>query len=122
MITPELGKVVPAVDPADLKALWGLSRTKTPDGRTAAIGMSVVKSVCSPDANVDAISWRASMLGLAIMQDKMSEGMSFNEDDISENVIGLFATFPFRFVEVSKEEGFKLNGEEFTTEFEKLSR
>ena len=62
------------------------------------------------------------MLGLAIMQDKMSEGMSFNEDDISENVIGLFATFPFRFVEVSKEEGFKLNGEEFTTEFEKLSR
>ena len=107
MIEPELGKVVPAVDPADLKAVLNLRRTV--DGKTAAVGMNLIKSSCSPDANLDAVVWRW-----------MTMGQAFPENDVTEPVIELFATFPFRFVEVDGSV-YKLNGEEFTREFDKIA-
>lgn len=105
IIKPELGKVVPAVDPADLKAVLSLSRTV--EGKTAAIGMSLIREACSPGANVGAVVWRWMNMGLA------------PNLEATDAVIELFATFPFRFVEVDGNT-YKLNGEEFTAECEKL--
>ena len=115
MITPELGKVVPAVDPADLKAVMNLRRTV--NGKTAAIGMNLVRDVCSPGADINVVFWRYMQTWQVLQQ---VPKLAAKGNNIGEDVIELFATFPLRFEEVLDGNVYRLNGEEFTREFEKL--
>jgi hypothetical protein len=60
---------VPPVDFADMKAMWTVMqevKDRHPEGRTA-IGIGVYQHVCSPGADIRAVSYRLSMLGMLEM-------------------------------------------------------
>jgi hypothetical protein len=60
------GEAVPAVDPADLKAVWAYQQetaARYPQGGVFT-GMGVLKHLCSPGADVRAVWYRSMMLGL----------------------------------------------------------
>ncbi len=64
------GKPVPRVKASDLRAMWKLTedvKARHP-GRQATeavgIGGELVKHVCSPEADVKAVSWRGMRLGM----------------------------------------------------------
>lgn len=118
-INPELGKVVPAVNASDLKALLDYFKKAKSEGHTnVAFGMDVLRMQCSENADVDAVFWRASHLSLALTyaQDEFSAMINNGEPD--DRLIELFATFPFRFVEVNGSV-YRLNEEEFSEEIRK---
>jgi hypothetical protein len=59
------GEPVPVVDFADMRAVWAFVQDvqkRHPEG--IAIGMGAYKSVCSPGADIRAVGYRLSMLGL----------------------------------------------------------
>jgi hypothetical protein len=58
------GEAVPAVDPADVKALWNSYQelgAKHPEGG-AAIAIGVIDHICSPGADTPAVAYRCAML------------------------------------------------------------
>ena len=60
------GEPVPVVDLKDLKAMRDFSvelKKQHPNGRFG-VGMELLKTVCSPGADVSAISYRLSLLGM----------------------------------------------------------
>jgi hypothetical protein len=64
----EPGELVPEVDFADIKAMWDFmqdTKKRRPEweGRFA-IGAGVYQSVCSPGADIRAVSYRLSILGM----------------------------------------------------------
>jgi len=70
-ITP--GKPVARVKASDIKAVWKLGRESEARARAhnpefkrgqLAIGAELVKLVCSPEADVKAVSWRGMRLGM----------------------------------------------------------
>lgn len=64
------GEPVPVVEPADLKRLWAYAqelRARYPSGGMAT-GIDVLKHMCSPGADIRAVSYRSTMLSmLALM-------------------------------------------------------
>jgi hypothetical protein len=58
------GEPVSTVDPKDVKAIWILSSDyeKEHPGKSGAVGVEILKSVCSPGANIAAITYRAQMM------------------------------------------------------------
>lgn len=96
-----------------------LAYFKQEAGRSKATGMSILKSLCSTDADVEVVWWRTFHLSLAVQH-----GPEFAEfhggDEIDEGLVRLFAEFPFRVVEVSSDGSYRLNADEFQREFEKL--
>jgi hypothetical protein len=62
------GGPVPAVDPIDLKAVWGIHeeiRRQHPGGQVG-VGISVMEHACSPGADISAVTYRSGMLGLLL--------------------------------------------------------
>ena len=60
------GEPVPEVDPRDLKTVWQQARnvqTRHP-GQNVATGLELVKAICKPGANVEAVWYRSSMIYL----------------------------------------------------------
>jgi len=118
------GASVPSVDPKDLRQVLRFSRdTIAQDqasGQTRAVGMSVFASMCTPGSDVAAVWWRCSLLQLAIQQ---GEFPRFQHDgEIDDALITLFATFPFRAVNIQPDGSFQLNREEFECELQKLGK
>ena len=67
------GKPVARVKASDLKAMWKLGRESEARAKAhnpefkrgqLAIGAGLVQHVCSPDADVKAVSWRGMRLGM----------------------------------------------------------
>ena len=61
------GKPVPRVKASDIKAVWKLGQeAKARSSGTGAVGIGdgYVKLVCSPGANITAVSWRGMRLGI----------------------------------------------------------
>jgi hypothetical protein len=58
------GEPVSTVDPKDVKAIWILSTDyeKEHPGKSGAVGIEILKSVCSPGANIAAITYRTQMM------------------------------------------------------------
>src|SRR6266849_790719 len=66
------GEPVPKVHPSDMKALWTLgedTKKRHPEGGVA-IGVNLMEASCKPGANVMAISYRASWIGMLQHLDK----------------------------------------------------
>lgn len=62
------GDPVPQVDPHDLKIVYEFfeqSRRES-EGRCAASGSDLLRRLCKPDANIEAVAYRATMLSLMI--------------------------------------------------------
>lgn len=60
------GEPVPQVDPEDVKAAWELGRNvqKRHPGQQVAIGWQIFERTCKPGADIRAVTYRASVLGL----------------------------------------------------------
>jgi hypothetical protein len=59
------GTPVPEVDPEDLKAVWDYSaETRKGKGPNGAISIRFFERLCKPGADVQAICYRSSMIGL----------------------------------------------------------
>jgi hypothetical protein len=60
------GEQVPEVDFADMKAMWDFiqdTKKRHPKGRVG-IGEGIWRKLCSPGADIHAVSYRLTMLGL----------------------------------------------------------
>ncbi len=116
------GTVVPAVKAEDVKQVWALRREvskKHAGKKDIAIGVNLMTHACSPGADVEAVSFRASILEMALQEGEL---VPFQHgEEIDESVVQLFATFPFRAINVQPDGSFQLNGKEFEEELQKLA-
>jgi hypothetical protein len=96
-ITP--GKAVPRVKASDLKAVWKMGRNAeahamahSPELKRGQlmIGIDLMKRVCSPDANVNAVVWRGMRLGMLMAR--------YGGDDVEPPSIlfTIFANLPMK--------------------------
>jgi hypothetical protein len=98
---------IAAVDPADLKAVWALMRD-VKAGQSVGIDSRAYENACSPGADVDAVWYRASMLGLLQMLPQISPQMFpesrltpwTHDGEFDDAVIQVAATFPMKNMEV----------------------
>lgn len=124
MIIPTLNQVVPSVDREDIKTCRRVRRASDEESKKfgrppAAIAVSLFQHELRPDVDIDAVLWRASHLDLALTSGKEAFSDLIHDGEPDDRLIELFATFPFRFVEVDGSI-YRLNAEEFSKEFEKL--
>jgi hypothetical protein len=64
-----VGEPVPEVDPKDVQAVWKMQREieERNLSQQVATGVSLLKGVCKPDTNIEAVTFRASQLFLLRM-------------------------------------------------------
>jgi hypothetical protein len=113
---PEVNETIPAVSAEDLKALCNFVRDHMQSAK--AFGIDLVRALCSPGADAEAVAWRQQQLWLVTM---MSDAFAafIHDGQPDDKLIALFATFPFRVTERNGST-YKLNWEEFEAEFRKL--
>lgn len=120
MIRLEVGTVVPAVNPNDLKACTDYARKHVAAGNNAIIDVSIFTELCSEGADMKAVMWRYMHFGLLLTHARDAFAEFLDGDKPDDRLIGLFATFPFRAVETLSDGGYKLNADEFEAELNKL--
>jgi hypothetical protein len=115
---------VPAVNPADLKAVRAFSREvqAATGGQGSIIEPALYQRACSPGADVEAVWYRASMLGLLEMLPTVDPQM-FPESpltpwthngELDDAVLQVAATFPMKRMGVGVvHEGLPFDVEEF---------
>ena len=97
------GEPVPRVKASDMKALWKLGRESEDRARAhnpemkrgqIAIGVDLMKCVCSPDADVNAVWWRGARLGMLMRR--------CGKQDVQPPAIlfSIFAKLPMKWWEV----------------------
>ncbi len=77
------GDPVPVVDPADMKAMmeFGEDLKKRHRDKAFGVGMGLLQQVCSPGADVRAVSYRISLLAmLEMMLEATYPGGHFSDD------------------------------------------
>lgn len=85
---------IPPVDPADLRRVWETLRenqARTP-GHGIGISIDFYERACSPRANVEAVWFRTSMLGMLDMLGMLSPWI--HEGVVADAVFNVAATFP----------------------------
>jgi hypothetical protein len=98
---------VATVKPGDLKAVCALMRD-VKAGQSVGIDSRAYENACSPGADVDAVWYRASMLGLLQMLPQMSPQMFpespltpwTHDGELDDAVFQVAATFPMKNMEV----------------------
>ena len=60
------GELVPEVDPDDVKTVWqiGMDAQANHASKNVAVGIDLIKHACRPEANIEAVTYRASSLWL----------------------------------------------------------
>lgn len=115
------GEPVPEVDPQDLKTLWHLGRdlrARFPTGQHA-IGFDLKKAICKPGANVQAASYRLSIIWGALdyfAQEQLAPWVK--DDQVSDAVFQTMATIPIEWVGPGRQKGLPFDVAEF---FRRLS-
>jgi len=113
---------VPPVEPADLNAVVKLMKDSLQrdeqGGRQRAVGMTFYKSACSPGADVMAVWFRAAHLCLALKQREFGEFM--HQGELKDSFLRLWATFPFKAVDIQPDGSFHLNRDDFDEALRKL--
>lgn len=94
------GGDVAAVDAADLKAVRAFMRNSKAGPAARGFSSRVYESACSPGANVEAVWYRASMLGLLEMLPGNMLTPWTNDGELDDAVIQVAATFPMKKMEV----------------------
>ena|SRR5690242_9386612 len=94
------GGDVAAVDAADLKAVRAFMRNSKAGPAARGISSRGYESMCSPGANVEAVWYRASMLGLLEMLPGNMLTPWTNDGELDDKVIQVAATFPMKKMEV----------------------
>ena len=101
------GEPVPEVDPEDLKAVWQEARdlqARYP-GKRVAIGFELMKAVCKPGANTQAVFYRSSMIWL--LEEFAQEQVApwFKDEQVSDAVFRTMAAIPMEWIGHTKREG-----------------
>jgi len=97
-------------------------------GEQVAIGASVYKSVCSPNANIPAVNYRAAMLQMvrSFQQQEVGELPDVVQQPIVELPDAVFevtATFPMRRMPAGvPQQGLPFDAEEFAKQIEQAGR
>jgi len=115
------GEPVPDVDPEDLKTIWQLARdvqARHP-GQNVATGLELVKAVCKPGANVQAVGYRSSMIWLLNQFGQERLAPWVKDEQVSDAVFRTMATIPMEWVGHTPREGLPFDVEEF---FSRLSQ
>ncbi|HKV79547.1 MAG TPA: hypothetical protein VJP02_15470 [Candidatus Sulfotelmatobacter sp.] len=61
----EPGEPVPAVDPENVKTVWQIGRdAQASNGCGVAIGIDLIKQACKPGDNIEAVSYRSTLIWL----------------------------------------------------------
>jgi hypothetical protein len=117
------GDEVAAVNPDDLRNVLRLFRevqAHTPAGQCGSIDARMYKSVCSPSANVMAVWYRASMLGLLQMLPESPLTPWTHDGELDDPVFQVAATFPMKKMEVAVvRQGPPFDVQEFLKQIEK---
>jgi hypothetical protein len=107
---------VSAVDPDDLKATCAFMRdvkARAPVRQNAVISGRAYENVCSPGANVEAVWYRAAMLGLLQLQGDLLTPWT-HDGELDNAVIQVAATFPMKKMEVGVvQDGLPFDVQEF---------
>jgi hypothetical protein len=87
----------PAVDPADLLSVWKLSRNvpSSVAGQQTAIDMELYQNVCRPGADVFAVWYRSSLLGLMAGPMRLL-GPWMHGGELDEAAFPVMAVFPMK--------------------------
>jgi hypothetical protein len=105
------GEPVPVVDVADIKVMWAHFRElKEQHPRGVAVEAGIFKQLCSPGADIRAVSYRCQMLGLL----EMMLRPVWTDGEISANAFKVAARIDLHWMAVGvPQNGFPFNLEEF---------
>src|SRR5258708_9787366 len=110
------GNDVAAVNPDDLRNVWTMMRdleAHTLAGQSGSISSGLYESACSPGANVLAVWYRASILGVlqTLPGNPLTPGS--HEGDLDDAVFQMAATFPMKKLPVGLvKNGLPVDGQE----------
>ena len=109
------GEPVPEVDPQDIKTLWheGHDLQAKQSGKQVAMGSELIKAVCKPGANIQAVWYRSRMIWVLNQFPQEQLAPWVKNEQVSEAVFQTMATIPMKWVWHSEREGFPFDVEEF---------
>lgn len=92
------GDSVAAVNPVDLRNVWGMLRDSQAraGGQQGSIDSTAFERVCSPGADVMAVWYRASMLGVLQMWPESPLTPWTHNGELDDAVFQVAATFPMK--------------------------
>ena len=91
------GEPVPVADVADIKLMWAhYQELKAQHPGGVAVEMGVWKQLCSPGADIRAVSYRCSMLGML----EMMLRAAWSRGDLSENAFKVAARMDLEWMAV----------------------
>lgn len=108
------GTPVPEVDPSDVKAAWSLTQEtkKAHPENVVGIGEEIFEAHCTPGANIQAIFYRANMIGM--LQLVMPESVNPLVQDNLDAVFQTAATIPMEWMGSGiVRRGFPFDADEF---------
>ena len=110
------GTPVPEVDPADIKTVYSMHcelQARYP-GKSVATGMEVFKRVCSPGANLPAVSYRTATIQLLEMISPELLSECRKDGEMDERVFRAAASIPLEWQKVGVvREGLPFSVEDF---------
>ena len=99
------GAPVPEVDAEDVKAVWELGRdiekrhpVKAGELRAYAIGIEVFKAACKPGANIPAVLYRGTMLGMLIRRAQEQLARWLKEGNPDDAIFRAIAQVPMEWM------------------------
>ena len=93
------GNDVAAVNPDDLRNVWTMMRdleARATAGQSGSVSSGLYESACSPGANVMAVWYRASILGVLQMLPGSPLTPWSHEGQLDDAVFQIAATFPMQ--------------------------
>jgi hypothetical protein len=110
------GEAVSTVDPKDVKAVWELSSDfeREHPGRPGAVGIELFKGVCSPGADIPAITYRTQMMW--VVQHASPEALApwTKDNQLTDAVFRAIATVPMEWMGVGiPRRGLPFDAEDF---------
>ena len=103
------GEPVPVVDLADIKVMWvHFQELKAQHPGGVAVEVDIWKQLCSPGANIQAVSYRCQMLGLL----EMMQRAAWTGGELSVNAFKVAARMDLHWMAV----GLAQNGLPFSLE------
>lgn len=109
------GESVPEIDPDDLKTFWQEVRNLQArhHSQHVGIGDEVIKAICKPGANAEAVWYRSSMIWVLNQLPQEQVAPWVKDEEVSDAVFLTMATIPMEWVGHTEREGLPFDIEEF---------
>ena len=109
------GEPVPEVDPQDLKTIWheGRDLQARHPGQNVATGVDLMKAICKPGANVQAVWYRSSMIWVLNQFAQGQLAPWVKDEQVSDAVFQTMAKLPMEWVGHAERKGLPFDVEEF---------